>query len=368
MALSQPAGSHVEIAMAPSIALTSIAAISGGFQTLAAGNIEASTVSAVTLLQNSTPLDDLLALREPAFAATTPLQKVADGNGLSLRIDPAADMQINSISVPTVLTTQIKALGATGVSLLDSAGVTRLQALSTGVTVTTLTTPAVKATGTSGVLLLTRNDAPGFIVEDDAVCRAFSDLHVVGRMTVAESILGESFQSGKFRLRTSADSLIIERYDDGAIAWQMVGAFNWAAAQGAVVCDRLRALTTSNVTVDDALRVEGDLHVVGNISFGTIASPFFCNGTFSPTGAKLASGGVQFTVVRESLGVFRINFATPHPQGNSFALSLTAQGGSTWSGFILASCERISASSFRVILQNQSGAKVDVEGTFVVFP
>jgi hypothetical protein len=112
----------------------------------------------------------------------------------------------------------------------------------------------------------------------------------------------------------------------------------------------------------------GDLHVNGNISYdGSITSPFFCSGTFSSTGAKLASGGVQFTVVRESVGVYRINFATAHPQGISFAVSLTAQGGSTWSGYIVASCERVNASSFKVILQSQSGAKVDVEGTFVVF-
>ncbi len=42
------------------------------------------------------PLDTLLAEREPSFIANTPLQKVASGGGVALRIDQTADVVANA--------------------------------------------------------------------------------------------------------------------------------------------------------------------------------------------------------------------------------------------------------------------------------
>ena len=194
-----------------------------------------------------------------------------------------------------------------------------------------------------------------------------------------QTITGSAFLTGKFRLHSTANDVVrIQRFDDdGEVvtdSWQTVVQFKWNDAGGSMGVNRIRAHSGENVILEDSVLCErdvrclGDLHVTGNVTCdGTVPSPFFCSGTFSGTGAKLASAGVAFTVVRESVGVYRISFATPHPQGLYFAVTLTAQGGSTWSGYILAAFERVDASSFRAVHRAQSGAKVDAEGSFAVF-
>jgi hypothetical protein len=122
------------------------------------------------------------------------------------------------------------------------------------------------------------------------------------------------------------------------------------------------------ILAEQGLRVQGDLHITGNVSCdGTLPSPIFSNGGFASNGSKLSRGGVDFTVTRESAGVYRIVFATPHPQGSGFTVSLTVQGGSTWGGFLTSSQERIDASNWRFVTRNSGGTKVDAEGSFVAW-
>jgi hypothetical protein len=118
------------------------------------------------------------------------------------------------------------------------------------------------------------------------------------------------------------------------------------------------------------LTVEGDLFVNGHLHYNSITpppSPIFSNGSFASNGSKLARGGVDFAVTRESAGIYRIAFASPHPQGLGFAVSLTVQGGSTWGGFLTSSQERMDASTWRFVTRNSGGTRVDAEGSFVVW-
>ncbi len=76
--------------------------------------------------------------------------------------------------------------------------------------------------------------------------------------------------------------------------------------------NRIRAQSGENLILEDSVLCErdvrclGNLHVAGNVTCdGAVPSPFFCNGGFAGNGSKTASGGVAFTVVRESAGVYR---------------------------------------------------------------
>jgi hypothetical protein len=192
-----------------------------------------------------------------------------------------------------------------------------------------------------------------------------------------QTLVASGFQSGPFRLHSSDDSVLrVLRQTSSGL--QTLAQLRWdthgGVAGGSLGVNRIQANGAVEVAFGDkilaeqGLRVQGDLHITGNVSCdGTLPSPIFCSGSFAGNGTRMAFAGVAFTIVRQSAGVYRVTFATPHPQGIGFAVSLTAQGGSTWSGFIVASVERIDASSFRINHQNQSGSRVDVEGNFVVF-
>ncbi len=191
-----------------------------------------------------------------------------------------------------------------------------------------------------------------------------------------QTILASGFQSGKFQLHSSDDSVLrVLRQTTSGL--QTLAQFRWEEARtpsGVLLVSHIQANGGEEVIFGDRIlaqqgaRVQGALHVTGDITCdGASPSPIFSNGSFAGNGTKMAFGGVFFSSTRESAGVYRITFATPHPQGIGFAVSLTAQGGATWSGFILASLERIEASSFRAVHQSQTGARVDVEGNFVVF-
>ena len=62
--------------------------------------VSANSVVTDTLVHDGVPLTTLLAEREEAFDATTPLQKVLSGDGSrSLRINPSADVVANAFKV-----------------------------------------------------------------------------------------------------------------------------------------------------------------------------------------------------------------------------------------------------------------------------
>jgi hypothetical protein len=241
------------------------------------------------------------------------------------------------------------------------------------------------------------------------------------------TIRAGAFLTGKFRLHSNGDDVVrIQRYDDdGAVvtnSWLTVAQFRWSdAAGGSLSVSRVMSNGTDEVSFGDRIYgefgirtntvslnriqndagseeeiavgnmasfarglradyilprqengvvIQGDLFVNGRLRYTTITpppSPFFSNGGFASNGTKLASGGTDFTVVRESAGIYRIAFATPHPQGSGFAVSLTVQGGSTWGGFLTSSQERMDASTWRFVTRNSGGTRVDAEGSFVAW-
>ena len=66
-------------------------------------------------------------------------------------------------------------------------------------------------------------------------------------LTIDETanVLAGSFQSGKFRMRATALSLNIERFDDEGDtvtdSWQRIAAFNWGDTSGSIVKNSIRA-------------------------------------------------------------------------------------------------------------------------------
>jgi hypothetical protein len=74
--------------------------------------------------------------------------------------------------------------------------------------------------------------------------------------------------------------------------------------------------------------VESDLHVTGNISYGTLTSPFWCAGKVDGSSLQVLSskGQTGFTVEREpdfGAGVYKIIFDEAHPDGDEYVINIT---------------------------------------------
>jgi hypothetical protein len=74
--------------------------------------------------------------------------------------------------------------------------------------------------------------------------------------------------------------------------------------------------------------VESDLHVTGNISYGTLTSPFWVAGKVDGSSLQVLSskGQTGFTVVRETdfdTGVYKIIFDEAHPDCDEYVINIT---------------------------------------------
>jgi hypothetical protein len=150
-------------------------------------------------------------------------------------------------------------------------------ALFSGVTTGSLKTTLIEAPDGNGTGLLTSGGQITFAAQGDRNCKAFGNLEVANNLFVG----------------------------------------------GAIESDTLRPKNNPGVTV------ASDLHVEGNISFGSIVSPFWAAGKVDGnTLAILSSKGQSgFSVVRESgfgTGVYKIRFNTPHPDGADYVTLITS--------------------------------------------
>jgi len=175
-----------------------------------------------------------------------------------------------------------------------------------------------------------------------------------------QTILASGFQSGKFQVHSSDDSVLrILRYDDdGQIvsdAFQTLAQFRWDdASGGSLGVNRIQGNGAVEVAFGDTilaeqgiksdtwrpnnnpgLTVEGNLHVTGNITFdGTIPSPFHVAGRFNgivgATTILSSKGRHAFTFQRLSQGFYKITFPA-HPDGANFIVLAQGEGtGGTW--------------------------------------
>jgi hypothetical protein len=125
---------------------------------------------------------------------------------------------------------------------------------------------------------------------------------------------------------------------------------------GTLRCDVFQGRAASQVTCQDHLTVTGNLSVLGNFGW----SPFWSAGMVSATGAALATKGrVGFTCTRVSVGRFRIDFATPHPDGDAYVINAVAAVFHSWVGLI-------TPGSFEVNMASASNALIDTNFHFAV--
>jgi len=335
-------------------------------------------VKATTLTVNGDDVLGLLAQREPAFTVATPLMKTVSAGGVSLGINPGATVTaaafatgdfrilkdtkdllkfqimdtgtggtgrwqntaVMSWNVTTKGTLQIDRVQANGAAQITidapllvnesvTCGALHADTMTIGSAGTmALTTAAITAMGTSGVLLLTKDGVPGFALEDDAVCRAYSDLHVVGRMTVAESIT-----AGDFELATLANgSLAIQKavvgnanIPDGtytAARFDISALFGGSTFTNAVAADSAPYVTHVSKSI-----FRNDLHVMGNLSCDGVLtpSPFWVAGNIGTNGAVYDhKGRYGFSAVKIS-GDHAYDIVFPsHPDGNRYTVSTSS--------------------------------------------
>ena len=317
---------------------------------------------------------DLLGQREPAFTTTEPLLKTVSAGGISLGIDPdstvtafafstgnfriaedtarllkfqineansggrwqnAAVLEWDTATRGTMQIDRLKANVAAQITIDDAllvsgsvtCGALTADTMSIGsMNTMALTTAAITAAGTSGVLLLTKDGVPGFALEDDAVCRTYSDLHVVGRMTVAESVT-----TGDYEMTTLANgSLAIQKAVTGH-AYIPHGTYTTARFDvsalfgGSTFTDAIATDVADHVThVSDSV-FRQDLHVLGNVTCeGTTPSPFWIAGNIDSEGTIFKQKGKHtFTCSKLSTCIYDIYFPT-HPDGASYTVLLAS--------------------------------------------
>jgi hypothetical protein len=103
-------------------------------------------------------------------------------------------------------------------------------------------------------------------------------------------------------------------------------------------------LVSSQTFAAQSIVCQTDITVLGNINGW---SPFWVAGLVNSTGVALATKGrVGFTCTRVSTGRFRIDFATPHPDGDAYVVSAVAAVFHCWVGLLTSgSCEVYMASA-----------------------
>jgi hypothetical protein len=120
--------------------------------------------------------------------------------------------------------------------------------------------------------------------------------------------------------------------------------------------------------VNSACTFENDLHVIGNLSFGTISnvpSPFWCAGKVNgSTLAVTARKGAKpdFVVSRLSgydTGVFRVSFAEAHPDGSQYVIQLSVEGMGNPTIKVL-DFNPPTANDFHVVLNEGGGLRNDL--------
>jgi hypothetical protein len=76
--------------------------------------------------------------------------------------------------------------------------------------------------------------------------------------------------------------------------------------------------------------VEGDLHCTGNISYGTLSSPFWVAGKVNGYTMEILASAGRYTFVAErvsghSEGVYRIRWTPSHPNGEHYVIQVSIQ-------------------------------------------
>ena len=118
--------------------------------------------------------------------------------------------------------------------------------------------------------------------------------------------------------------------------------------------------------------MEQGLHVKGDITCdGAIKSPFHCAGKVNGANVSVSArkGRSVFQVARPSgrpVGIYRVTFTTPHPDGDNYVVSLAVQ---VFNGSIKVwefSTFVPNSTSFHVVIMNTSNALVDADWHFSV--
>jgi hypothetical protein len=114
---------------------------------------------------------------------------------------------------------------------------------------------------------------------------------------------------------------------------------------GEVRTDTIRARDENGTTSVSKLAVTGSLTVGGASVVG--GSPFWVAGKVdSNTSILTSSGRVGFTIAQTATGNYRVDFASPHPAGVNYIVSLTSTAANYW-----VDGASITASSFLVALR-----------------
>jgi hypothetical protein len=79
-----------------------------------------------------------------------------------------------------------------------------------------------------------------------------------------------------------------------------------------------------------------------------------------------SSGRVSYSVTLQSTGVYFIEMSAPHPAGQFFCVTCNPLTGKGWSGFGVAAFERSTNSAFWIVIRNNTGAKLNLEASFMV--
>jgi cytoskeletal protein CcmA (bactofilin family) len=145
-------------------------------------------------------------------------------------------------------------------------------------------------------------------------------------------------------------------------------------------CNVLEAEAGTQVICQDAFSVDGALTVSGDVSSaGQVAaqtmycnanltvngsivgwSPFWVAGMVDGNANVLASKGkVAFTCTRETTGNYRVNFASPHPNGATYVVTVSSISVNQW-------VDQLATSSFLAVTRNSSVAAQNATFFFTV--
>jgi hypothetical protein len=89
-------------------------------------------------------------------------------------------------------------------------------------------------------------------------------------------------------------------------------------------------------------------------------SPFWVAGVVDPNGTVLVSKGrIAFTCTRVATGNYRIDFASPHPNGASYVMSVMSISPNQW-------VDQVTSSSFLAVIRTSSYAQTNATFYFSV--
>jgi len=351
---------------------------------------------------NDANIDDLLALREPAFTATAPLLKTVSAGGYSLGIDETASIVADSLVVASTRSASIKAtyltaINSGGLGIFAAGGVIAFAidnssnckvfkdlAIVGGLSVSgvasapTIRTTAIKAIDSGGISIVTKDGLNCFAVQDDLNCRAFQDLRVDRDLTVQGVVKAPSLRTSDIRLLSlDGNSLSIQRFFDGdpniPNGWHTLSRFDLSAIYGgSLFVDNIAADIAGFVRIVSPCQTEQGLHVKGDITCdGSIQSPFHCAGKVdgSNLAVTVSKGTSAFTITRPDgrpTGIYHVAFTTPHPDGAEYVVQLTVQVFNCTIKVWEFSTFVPNANGFHVVILNSSNAVTDAAWHFSV--